>query len=179
MSPRERLGRIIGATPRARWASAATAVALVAIVAAFIALDPAGDGAGGGAYTTEADRACVGAKREIVSAGRRSLAGDESDPVSYAGTIVRATTQWRATVDELLVPGDRRDDAAELDRALLDVIEQAGTVTRAVRERDPKLGREASVQLAEATGRVEGVVDALGLERCGEIAVGTEALGQG
>ncbi|HEX5713707.1 MAG TPA: zinc-ribbon domain-containing protein, partial [Solirubrobacterales bacterium] len=58
---RDRLDRLIGTTRRARIITAATAIALIVAIVAFIALEPEDDSIPRDSYTVAADQLCLDA----------------------------------------------------------------------------------------------------------------------
>jgi hypothetical protein len=181
LSPRERLARLVGGTPRARLLTAGTVIAVIIAVVAFIALKPSGEEEGprDDPYTLAADATCVRAKQLIVAAERRSLSpGYHRDRGEYAGAVVRIVAQWRAALGELSPPADRVEQAESLDAALANVEVKAGTLARLERESTDRSAVLAyGHNVDDATAEAEQAIAALGLERCAAIHLAEQASG--
>ena len=172
-SLRGRVAALIGTTRRARQLTAATAVALVIAVVAFIALKPSDDGAPNDPYTLAADATCVVAKRHIGTAQRRFFQPGQQG--QYAGAIVRIVAEWRAALAGLSPAADQRDDAAALDAALREVEIEAAALARIERQatnRRAVLSRARRVDAA--TGKAEAEIESMGLQRCAAIRLGSQ-----
>ncbi len=174
-SPAERLGRLIGTTPRARITTIATAAALVAAVAGFIALKPSKeDSIPQDAYTKSADATCVEEKEQIVAAQRRLLQDKGLNGVSgYADALVPIAGEWRATLEAAPAPPPsyRQQRVATLESALLGVEVEAGALGRIARESSEKAVLAQSARVDEASRQVESAISSLGLERCALLSV--------
>lgn len=164
--PRERLGRLLGTTRRARLVSAATAVALVAAVVAFIALN-SDEGIPRDAYTVAADGICLQAKREIVSARE-----GYGDPSAFSQALVPIVGGWRAQLRELSVPSDRVEQARALEAALLTAELRVAKLARVAARGEGKAALASAKRADLASARVEEAVADLGLDECAEAAIG-------
>ena len=167
-SLRDRVEAIVGTTPRARWLTGGTAIAIAVAVVSFLALDPVGDDdVPRDAYTIAADTACVKGKREIAVAGKR-LASDAGPPnvERYGAALLVATAEWRSTARSLEPPADRRARAQELDGALHDVAVDAAGLAQAARAGDQERIDTRVARIDEASGRVEQEIEALDLDEC-------------
>lgn len=171
----ERLGRLIGRTPRARIITTATVAALAVAVAGFIALKPAKeDSIPQDAYTKSADATCVQEKEQIVAAQRHLLQGEGLNGVSgYADALVPIAGEWRSALEGSPAPPplDRQQRVAALESALFAVEVEAGALGRIARESSEKATLAQSARVDEASRRVESAVSSLGLERCGLLSV--------
>lgn len=173
LSPRERLGRIVGTTRRARWITGATLAALVAAVVAFIALEPSEDGIPRDAYTISADQLCLNAKSEIVSAerhfGRQAGGGTTS---ALAHELVPIVAAWRSDLGKLAVPADRAALARELEAALLEAEIQIAALARVAARGDERATLVSAKRADAATSGVEAAAASLGLSRCAAETIG-------
>jgi hypothetical protein len=165
-TPRDRLARLFGTTRRARLVSAATVVALVATVAAFIALN-ADEGIPRDAYTIAADGICLQAKREIVLARK----GD-GDPSSFSRSLVPIVGGWRAQLRELSVPPDRIEQARQLEAALLVAELRIAKLARVAERGDGRAALASAKRADGASAAVEEAVASLGLSECASAVIG-------
>ena len=173
LSPRERIGRTLGTTRRARLTTGATVVALVIAVVAFVALKPSEDTIPRDAYTIAADRLCLGAKGEIVALERRfSRQAGRPDTSVFAQELVPIVTNWRSRFKELDVPSDRTEEAQGLEAALLEAeIRIAGLARVAGMGNEEKTLASAQQADLASTG-VEEAVASLGLSHCAQATIG-------
>lgn len=170
-SPREGISRLIGTTRKARLVTAATAIAVVVAVVAFIALDPAEDDAiPRDAYTVAADEMCIAAKRQIVLTERRLLREGETGAVAAA--LLPIVAQWRSDFAALAVPEDRVEEARGLDGALRGVEFEIGGLARYADGGDRRQTLAQAKAADRAATRVEGAIAALGLSQCGRRTIG-------
>jgi zinc-ribbon domain len=168
---RDRLSQLIGTTRKARLLTAATAVALVVAVVAFIALDPADDDTiPRDGYTVAADEMCIAAKRQIVFAERRLLR--EGDTRDVAEALLPIVAQWRSDFAALVVPEDRVEEARSLDRALRGVEFEIGGLARFADGGNRRQTLAQAKAADRAATRVEEAIAALGLSRCGRRTIG-------
>ena len=165
-APRARLARLFGMTRKARLVSAATAVALVAAVVAFIALN-SDEGIPRDAYTVAADAFCLQAKREIVLA--REGGGD---PSSFSQALVPIVGGWRAQLRELSVPPDRIEQARQLEAALLVAELRIANLARVAERGDRKVALASAKRADGASAAVEEAVANLGLSECASAVIG-------
>ena len=159
---------------RARITTIATAAALVAAAAGFIALKPSKeDSIPQDAYTKSADATCVEEKEQIVAAQRRLLQDKGLNGVSgYADALVPIAGEWRATLEAAPAPPSyRQQRVATLESALLGVEVEAGALGRIARESSEKAALAQSARVDEASRQVENAVSSLGLERCALLSV--------
>jgi hypothetical protein len=165
-APRERLARLFGTTRRARLISGATALALVAALAAFIALNT-DEGIPRDAYTIAADGICLEAKRDIVSARKES-----GSPSSFPRALVAIVGNWRDQLRELSIPSDRVEQAHELEAALLVTQIRIARLARVAGLGEKRAALASAKQAEEASAGVEEAVASLGLDECAEAAIG-------
>jgi hypothetical protein len=171
-SAREWIGQAIGTTRRARILSAATAGAVVIAIAGFIALDPTEDSIPRDAYTIAADRMCVEAKRQIVTAERQSLERSSAGTGDFARTLVPIVTNWHSEFAALGVPEDRADQVLALNAALQEAgIQIAALALVADKDEESRTLQQAR-RVDAATADVETAIADLGLERCAGETIG-------
>lgn len=165
----QRLGRIAGSTRKARIVTAATVLALVVAVVAFIALKPDEETIPRDAYTITADKLCLGAKGEIVAAERQASRGDAD---SFARALVPIVASWRDQFEALSVPSNRVEQAEALEGALLEAEAKLGGLAR-VAASGGKTEIVASAEEADAaSAKVEEAVAGLGLSECASATIG-------
>lgn len=173
VSARERIGRLVGTSRRARLASAGTAVALAVAIVAFIVLKPAEDQIPRDAYTVAADRICLEAKAQIVAVEKQAIGGSTAKSASgFAQELVPVVSRWRSRFQQLSVPSDRREAAARLRSALLETELDIADLARAETGRNGAEIRAAAEEADKATSQVEGAVSSLGLDECASEAIG-------
>lgn len=137
----------------------ATVLAIVVAIVAFIALSPDEDSIPRDGYTLSAERICLKAKGQIVSAANEG--GSE-----FAAKLVPIVVRWREQLAELTPPPDRAQQVGDLDDALREMEIEAADLARTI-----AAGSQAQV-LAEAreaeaaSAEVEAAVAALGLSEC-------------
>jgi hypothetical protein len=145
----------------------------VVAVAAFIALDQAGEDAiPRDGYTIAADQMCVGAKRQIVEVERGGFGAEPSGTATFARRLLPVVAQWRSEFDALQVPADRVREARDLDGALQEVELRIGALALAAGEGDRKKTLVRARGADEASTGVEKAVSALGLSRCRRLTIG-------
>jgi zinc-ribbon domain len=173
LSARERAGRLVGTTRKARLVTAATALAFVVAIVAFIALKPSDDSIPRDAYTVAADRLCLAAKGEIVAVERRvdSQSG-EVDTGGFARELVPIVATWRSQLKELVAPSDRTEQAQELEAALLNAEVQIGKLARVAAEGSQGEILAAAKGADGASAAVEEAVSSLGLSHCANATIG-------
>jgi hypothetical protein len=163
----------VGTTPKARLVTAATALAFVVAIGAFIALKPSDDSIPRDAYTIAADRLCLGAKGEILAVERR--AGSQSGQVDtngFARELVPIVATWRSRLKELAAPSDRVEQAQELEAALLNAEVQIGKLARVAAEGSQGEILAAAKGADGASAAVEEAVSSLGLSHCANATIG-------
>jgi hypothetical protein len=153
--------------------SAATVIALVVAVIAFIALDQADEEAiPRDAYTIAADRMCIAAKDKIVAVERGGIGAEAIGTAAVARHLLPVVAEWRSEFDALRVPADRVREARDLDGALQEVELRIGALARAAGEGDRKKTLVRARGADEASTGVEKAVSALGLSRCSRLTIG-------
>ncbi len=169
INPRERLGRIVGTTRKARIVTAATVVAFVVAIAAFFALKSNEDSIPRDAYTLAAERLCFDAKAEIVTTERRASKGETDQ---FARELVPIVATWRSGMSELKVPPDRTEQAALLEAALLEAEVKIGKLARVSSDGDRAAVVASARQADAASTDVEEAVSGLGLTQCARATIG-------
>jgi hypothetical protein len=185
-SLRDRFTRLIGAGRRERLITAATVIALVVAIAAFIALPTDDDADEGGSrptdpYTARAERICLDAKVELATAGSGTVADPSAAPIAdYARQAELTTRRARERLAALEVPPDRRDEAAALDARLRDAEAEIERLGRLAGTRTGINQLPVQTARVEAAGQaVEEAVAQLGLKECAELQVGLTRLEEG
>lgn len=169
---RERLRRLIGTTPKARWTTAATVVAILIAIAAFVTLEPSEDEIPRDAYTVQADRICLGSKRSIVAVERTFTQEGKGSPATVARELVPVVAAWRSEMSKLEAPSDRIELAQQLEGALLEAEVQIGGLARAADSGDQRRVLTKAKEAEAASAAVEEAVEDLGLSQCAEAAIG-------
>lgn len=148
--------------------SAATIVAVIVAVIAFIALGEDKEKTiPRDAYTIAADKMCIGAKRQIVAAENGGLGAGATG----ARRLLPVISEWRSEFDALRVPSDRVEEAQALDAALKEVqLRIAGLARVASGNRKQILAQAQAAD--EASSEVEEAVAALGLSHCSRLTIG-------
>jgi zinc ribbon protein len=173
LSPRERLSQLLGTTRKARWISAATAVAIVIFIAAFVALKPAAHTIPRDAYTIAADQLCLNSKSEIVAAERRfSRQKGNRDTSEFAYELVPIVAAWRSRFGKLAVPSDRVGLAQQMDAALLEAEIQIAALARVAAREDARETLVSAKRADAASADVEEAAAELGLSRCAAETIG-------
>jgi hypothetical protein len=171
----ERAGALFGRDRRTRLVTLGTIAAIVVAVGAFLALEAADDegvDVPRDAYTRSLDASCVRHKGEIAAAQRLALGGGDLAAVGdYAGAVVPIAGDWRLELGRGAMPVDRTDLVAALQAVLLEVQIEAGALARVARESGPRQVAKAAAGVDAATANVEAAVEALGLSRCGDLAI--------
>lgn len=169
LTARQRAENLFGTTRKARLISAATAIALLVAIAAFLALDPAEDEIPRDAYTVSADRLCLDSKHSIVAIERSFSA---QGIAAVARELVPVVGAWRSQLHELTPPEDRRDLARQLEAALLESEVQIAGLARIAGVEDSRRTIAKARQADRASTAVEEAVANLGLSECAEAAIG-------
>lgn len=170
-SAREWFERLVGTTRKARIITAATALAIVVAIVAFIALKPSEEGIPRDAYTIKADRLCVASKEGIVAIERRYGHGD-AELSKLATELLPVVASWRTQMGELKVPADRVELARQLEAALLEAEAQIGGLARVAKAGGPEEIVAKARQVDASTTAVEEAASSLGLSHCEEAAIG-------
>jgi hypothetical protein len=139
--------------------TAATVLAIVVAIVAFIALSPDEDSIPRDGYTLSAERICLKAKGQIVSAANEG--GSE-----FAAKLVPIVVRWREQLAELTPPADRTQQVGGLDDALREMEIEAAGLARTI-ETGSRAQILAGASKAEAaSAEVEASVATLGLSEC-------------
>jgi hypothetical protein len=167
---RDRLLELLGTTRRARLITAATVLALVVAVVAFLSLD--GDSTADDPYLQGVDQACVAEKERIVAVEREALSGQSTDLREFASTLVAALAEWRANLREEPPPPEHAQAIRAFEASLVATLIEAGRLAHAVREQASaeEIGRRAQA-VDEATGEVDAVIEEISLSECADLQV--------
>jgi hypothetical protein len=170
VSTRERILRLLGTTPKARMLSAATVLALLVAIAAFVALKPSeGDATPEDAFTRSADRLCVEEKGRVATLERQVLQQGAGNISAFASALVTVLTEWRFGIQDLPATAVDLEASRALDSALLDVLIRAGALARVARTGpQAEIAREAQL-VDDASVGVDRQIEQLGLDRCSEV----------
>lgn len=172
-SARERVGKLVGTTRRARWISAATAIAIVVAIASFIVLEPDDDEIPRDTYTLAAEGICLDAKQQISVTGQRFRASADSESASaFARDLLPAVSGWRLQFANLEVPSDREEEVAQLAAALREVEVRIARLARTAGASNPKRTAASAARADEASTAVEEAVASLGLDECASVRLG-------
>ena len=172
LPPRERIARLVGTTPRARLLSAATALALLVAIAAFLALKPSeDDGARNTSFTRAADRICVEQMGTVAALEQQALQKGGQDVGAFASALVSVVAEWRFAVQDLPASPLDAEAAHALDSALLDALIRAGALARVARTGSSGEIAEEARRVDEASVEVGHQIEQLGLDRCSELDV--------
>jgi zinc-ribbon domain len=172
-SMRDRVGRAIGTSRRARWVSAITTLAVAVAIVSFIALDPDDEGIPRDAYTLAAERICLDAKRQIVAIGRGFRAdADSASASAFARALLPAVSGWRLQLADLEVPLDREEEADRLVAALRKVEARIATLARDASASNPRRTLATAARADEASTAVEEAAASLGLDECARVKLG-------
>jgi len=161
---------LVGTTRKARLITAGTVVAVAVAVAAFVVLKPAKDEIPHDAYTIAAEKMCLEAKHRIVEAERVSVRG--SEPGGFAQALVPIVGTWRSKFQELTAPGNRVEEARQLEAALLGAEIAIAKLARTATRGDEKATLASARQADAATTSVEEAVSSLGLTQCASATIG-------
>ena len=168
-SLRERIAGLFGKDRRTRLVSAATILAVIVAVIAFIALGEDDEKTiPRDAYTIAADQMCISAKRQIVAVENKGLA---SGPAA-ARQLLPVVSEWRSEFDALKVPSDRIEEAQALDAALKEVQLRIASLARGATSGNRAQAVEQAKAADEASSEVEEAVAALGLSHCSSLTIG-------
>lgn len=169
LSLRQRAGRLLGTDRRTRLVSAATILAVIAAVIAFIALSEDSEKTiPRDSYTIAADQICIDAKRHIVAVENSGL---KAGPAG-ARRLLPVVSEWRSEFDALKVPSDRIEEAQALDAALKEVQLRIATLARVAASGNQKQVLAHAQAADEASSGVEEAVAALGLSHCSRLTIG-------
>jgi hypothetical protein len=177
MTLRSRIEGVVGRTRRARIITAATVVALVGAVIAFIAIDPGGNSSDGSSsenpYQASADNICVNAKNTLFGIGRQLFTPPQpADALpKYLSASAQVARQTRSQLAALNPPDDLRVRADAFAARLAALAERTDAAAAAIRSNDTNRIQSAATQVERATAASDRASAALGLERCPRIQV--------
>jgi hypothetical protein len=171
-SPRERLVQLVGTTPRARLITAATAIAIVVAIVAFLSLDSDDDATGSNPYLQRLDQSCVTEKERIIALEQQTLSGGSPDLQAFASVLVASLAEWRANLRREPPPPDSAAAVESLEVALVETLIRSGKLARSIREEAAvdAISRQAE-EVDEATTRVDQTIEDLDLSNCADLQV--------
>lgn len=169
-SLRQRFRSLVGTNRRAQLLSAATAIAIVIAIVAFVALEP--DEGGESRYLQSLDRACVTEKERLSSLEAETLGQRPPNLEEFASVLVTIVAEWRSNLRATPPPTLDSKGVRALEAALLRTLIESGTLARLVRERagTGSIAAQSSA-VDEATREVNGTIAELGLEACAKTEV--------
>jgi hypothetical protein len=172
-SPRERLGRLIGTTRRARLVTVATVIAIVIAVVAFLSLDSDEGGAtANSAYLESVDQACVAEKERISTLEEEVLRRRSLNPQEFASVLVTALAEWRAKLRQTPPPPEDAEEIQAMETALLTTLVEAAKLSRSIREGGSTLSISRQAQAVdESTREVNQTIESIGLSDCADLQV--------
>jgi hypothetical protein len=176
VSFRQRLDRLIGTGPRARLLTAATALAILVAVVAFIALAPGDEDSGDDAYTRSLDQSCL-TEKQTIAALERQTAQQAAGVGTFAGALVTIVEEWRSRLQDPPPPAADAEAVDALDSALLDVVIEAGGLARVASSGNPQQIAAAAGRIDNASAQVERAIENAGLSRCADLNVAIAAAG--
>jgi zinc-ribbon domain len=175
---RERVGRLIGTTRRARLLTAATAGAILIAIGAFLTLKPSEDAAPEDSFTRAIDQTCVTKKQTIAALERQTVQRQPANIEAFSGALVTIVEEWRQDLQGSAPPPVHAEAVQALDSALLDILIRSGGLARATRS-GGAAEVTAQAQLVDAaSAQVDRAIDGLGLSRCSEVKVGSASVDQ-
>lgn len=174
ISWRQRIGRIVGITRRARLLSVFTMVAALIAVTAFLILKPASEGPGEDPYTRKLDKSCVTEKQTIAALERQTAQQQSAGLATFAGALVTIIEEWRSSLQESPPPPVHAEAVQALDSALLEVLMKAGTLARVTRTGSAPAIATSAQAVDEASTQVEQAVKNLELSQCSDLSIGVQ-----
>jgi zinc-ribbon domain len=171
-SPKDRLAQLVGTTPRARLITAATGVAILVAVVAFLSLDSDDDATGSSPYLQRLDRACVTEKERIIALEQQTLSGGTPDLQAFASVLVSSLAEWRQNLRLEPPPPSAAAAVDSLEAALVETLIRSGRLARSIREEAAvdAISRQAE-EVDEATTGVDRVIENLDLSNCADLQV--------
>jgi zinc-ribbon domain len=174
-SLKERVGHLFGTTRKARLLTVGTALAIVVAIVAFIALKPSNE-SDQDAYLQGVDRMCVGEKERISTLEQETLLQRPPNVGEFASVLVTIVAEWQSTVRATPPPPVHKEGVEAFNSALREVLIDAGSLARAIREGRPAavIGAQAGSIDAATTG-VDQAAENLGLSDCQDLQVAPAA----
>jgi hypothetical protein len=168
---KERLRRLAGTTRPQRLLTIGTAVALVIIVIAVVALPSGDDNAPPqDSYTLAADATCVATKNDIVKARARAVRGGSLS--RYGDQLVYITLRWRSKLRNDAPPPDRADLVNSLSQALQTTAIAAGGLSRVANGGNKKQILAGTERVDASAAQVEKAIARLALNKCAALKLG-------
>ena len=166
------LRRLAGSSRRERQVTAATAVAIIVAIIAFILLDTPGDESPSNPFLRASDQRCLEAKRDVERVSDQTLgSGSPSDRDAYIDGLLQIVLEWRLDQSNLQPAPEQQQAADDYLAALLDLSASLGRLSEA----KPRELAPVSERTDAATAALEQQIDDLGLERCGALTFRPEA----
>ncbi len=173
VSLKQRIEGLIGNTRRARLVTAATVIAVIVAVAAFIAFEPSKDNAAtNDAYTRALDQACALKKRTIGALEQQTVQQQPPDIGRFAGALVLIVEEWRSDLRQSPPPPIHASATEAYDQALLDVLIQAGALARVARSDSSARVAAKAQSVDSASASVDRAIEELGLAQCADLDLG-------
>lgn len=172
-SSNERLGHLIGTTRRARLVTAATVVAIVIAVIAFLSLDSDEDGAtGSSAYLASVNQACIAEKERISTLGQEALSRQSSTPQEFASVLVTALAEWRTNLRQTPPPPEDVEEIQAMETALLTTLLEAAKLSQSIRDGSSAQAIDQQAQsVDESTREFNQTIESAGLSDCADLQV--------
>jgi hypothetical protein len=174
-SRKERLAHLVGKDRRTRLVTAATILAIVVAVVAFLSLKSSEDG-GESAYLQSLDRACVAEKERVIALEQETLQHHPPDVGDFSSVLVTIVAEWRAGLGGAPAPAEYGTEVAAYEASLLRILIGAGGLARLTREGASPTAIAAQAKVVdEATAQADEAIEMLGLTECTELTVAPEA----
>ena len=166
------LQRVLGSSRRERQVTAATLLAIVVAIVAFILLDAPEDDSSSDPFLRASDQRCLIAKRDVERVSDRTLgSGKPNARQQYIDGLLEVVLEWRTDQSNLQPAADQRQAADDYLAALLDLSAALGRLSEA----GPAQLVPAAEQTDASTAALEQQIDDLGLERCGALTFRQDA----
>lgn len=177
-SPKERFTRLVGSDRRTRIVTAATAVAIVIAVVAFLFLGSSDDSTEESAYLQGLDRTCVAEKERVIALEGETLRSRPPDLAAFSSVLVTIVAEWHSGLRNQTPPVEYASGVAAYEASLLRILIAAGGLAHLTRENasGAALASQAKT-IDEATRQADEAIEELGLTECTELAVAPGASG--
>jgi len=171
-SLKQRLASLIGTTPRARLITAATVIAIVVGIVAFLSLDADEDATGSSPYLQKVDQECVAEKERIIALEEQTLSQQPPNLREFASVLVGSLAEWRANLRQDPPPPSSAPAIEQLEAALIKALIRSGELARAIRDEKPagQVSRDAGA-VDDAAAQLDTVIADLGLSACADLPV--------
>lgn len=169
---RARLRGLLGTTRQARLLTAATILAAVLGIAAFIALKADSEG-GPDAFMRSLDKACLEEKERIAALEHEATPSNPESIAAFATQLVALVEEWRLNLAQNPPPASHAEDVRLLDSRLREVLIEAGALARVAQAGDPRRVVSQARAVDETTRRADRAMEELGLTACSEFKIAT------